>query len=161
MYRVGTARSPFLLSSSRCGTGYQRKFSFQLNPPQVMSDPVIYSNVSSLITSMMGHTTDFLQKPSFQIRITNFTNRQEWPKISYHTMIYKIMFLNIYHSANILFEKKYRFLYKVCQQKNQFVMYQTFNHLDCSLCCLFNMPIWNANLILRFKLSWPNKKLLR
>lgn len=39
---------------------YHRKLSFQLNPPQVMSEAVTYSNVSSEITSMIGHTTIFL-----------------------------------------------------------------------------------------------------
>lgn len=57
---TGSVRSPFRRSISLWGTGYQRKFSFQLKPPYVMSDPAMYSNVSSLITSMMGHTTVFL-----------------------------------------------------------------------------------------------------
>ena len=39
---------------------HQRKLSFQLKPPHVMSDAVTYSNVSSEMTSMMGHTTVFL-----------------------------------------------------------------------------------------------------
>lgn len=59
-YLTGSVLSPFLRSISRCGTGYQRKFSFQLNPPYVISEPAMYSNVSSLITSMMGHTTVLL-----------------------------------------------------------------------------------------------------
>lgn len=59
-YLTGKVLSPFLLSISRWGTGYHRKFSFQLNPPYVISDPAMYSNVSSLITSMIGHTTVFL-----------------------------------------------------------------------------------------------------
>lgn len=61
-YLTGSVLSPFLRSISLCGTGYQRKFSFQLNPPYVISEPAMYSNVSSLITSMMGHTTVFLCK---------------------------------------------------------------------------------------------------
>lgn len=59
-YLTGRVLSPFLRSISLCGTGYQRKFSFQLKPPYVISEPAMYSNVSSLITSMMGHTTVFL-----------------------------------------------------------------------------------------------------
>lgn len=39
---------------------YHLKFNFQLNPPQVMSEAVIYSKVSSEITSMIGQTTVFL-----------------------------------------------------------------------------------------------------
>ena len=39
---------------------YHLKFSFQLKPPQVMSDAVTYSNDSSEITSIIGHTTIFL-----------------------------------------------------------------------------------------------------
>ena len=58
---TGWDLSPPRLSNSLCGTGYQRKFNFQLNPPHVMSDPVMYSNVSSLITSMIGHATDVLK----------------------------------------------------------------------------------------------------
>lgn len=54
---TGNVLSPFLLSISRCGTGYQRKFSFQLKPPYVMSDPTMNSKVSSLMTSIMGQTT--------------------------------------------------------------------------------------------------------
>lgn len=57
---VGLLLSPPLLSSSLWGTGYQRKFSFQLKPPQVMSEPVMYSNESSPMTSMIGHTTAVL-----------------------------------------------------------------------------------------------------
>lgn len=53
--------SPFLLLVSRCGTGYQRKFSLQLNPPQVMSEPLIYANELSSITSIMGHTAALLK----------------------------------------------------------------------------------------------------
>ncbi len=59
-YLTGRDLSPFLRSISLCGTGYQRKFSFQLKPPYVISEPAMYSNESSLITSMMGHTTVFL-----------------------------------------------------------------------------------------------------
>lgn len=59
---TGSVRSPLRRSISLCGTGYQRKLSFQLKPPYVMSDPAMYSNVSSLITSMMGHTTVLLQQ---------------------------------------------------------------------------------------------------
>lgn len=40
---------------------YHLKFSFQLNPPQVMSEAVTYSNVSSDITSITGQTTVFLK----------------------------------------------------------------------------------------------------
>ena len=36
------------------------KLSFQLNPPQVISLAVIYSKLSSEITSITGHTTAFL-----------------------------------------------------------------------------------------------------
>ena len=36
------------------------KLSFQLKPPQVMSEAVMYSKVSSEMTSMTGHTTAFL-----------------------------------------------------------------------------------------------------
>ena len=36
------------------------KLSFQLNPPQVMSEAVMYSKLSSEITSITGHTTAFL-----------------------------------------------------------------------------------------------------
>lgn len=39
---------------------YHLKFNFQLNPPQVMSEAVMYSNVSSDMTSMIGQTTVFL-----------------------------------------------------------------------------------------------------
>lgn len=56
----GMVLSPPLLSTSRWGTGYQRNCSFQLKPPYVMSDPVWKAKLSSLITSMMGHTTFFL-----------------------------------------------------------------------------------------------------
>lgn len=66
-YLTGSVLSPFLRSISLCGTGYQRKFSFQLNPPYVISDPAMYSNVSSLITSMMGHTTVFLWNTNTQV----------------------------------------------------------------------------------------------
>lgn len=38
---------------------YHLKFNFQLNPPQVISEAVIYSNVSSDITSIIGQTTVF------------------------------------------------------------------------------------------------------
>lgn len=78
-YRIGMARSPFLLSSSRFGTvylkgnhsnlgrnsqvnAYQRKFICQLKPPQVMSEAVTYSNVSSEITSIIGATTRVLKR---------------------------------------------------------------------------------------------------
>ena len=62
-YLSGSDRSPLRRSNSLCGTLYQRKFIFQLNPPHVMSDPVMYSNVSSLITSMIGQITiDLRQK---------------------------------------------------------------------------------------------------
>ena len=60
----GRLRSPCRLSTSRCGTGYHLKLSFQLNPPHVMSEPVMYSNVSSLITSMIGDTTERLHTPT-------------------------------------------------------------------------------------------------
>ena len=60
-YLTGRVRSPLRRSISLWGTGYQRKLSFQLKPPYVMSEPAMYSNVSSLMTSMMGHTTAFLQ----------------------------------------------------------------------------------------------------
>ena len=59
---TGSVRSPLRRSISLWGTGYQRKLSFQLKPPYVMSDPAMYSKVSSLITSMMGHTTVLLQQ---------------------------------------------------------------------------------------------------
>ena len=36
---------------------YHLKLSFQLNPPQVISEAVTYSNVSSEMTSIIGHTT--------------------------------------------------------------------------------------------------------
>ena len=42
------------------GTGYHLKLSFQLKPPHVMSLPVMYSKVSSLMTSIIGQTTVFL-----------------------------------------------------------------------------------------------------
>lgn len=61
---TGSVRSPLRRSISLWGTGYQRKLSFQLKPPYVMSDPAMYSNVSSLMTSMMGHTTVFLEEQS-------------------------------------------------------------------------------------------------
>lgn len=54
---TGRDRSPCLLSTSLWGTRYQRKLSFQLNPPQVMSEAGMYSKFSSLMTSMMGQTT--------------------------------------------------------------------------------------------------------
>lgn len=60
-YLTGSVLSPLRRSISRWGTGYQRKFSFQLNPPYVISDPAMYSNVSSLMTSMIGHTTAVLK----------------------------------------------------------------------------------------------------
>lgn len=62
---TGKVRSPLRLSISLWGTGYHLKFSFQLKPPYVMSEPAMYSNVSSLMTSMMGQTTAFLQ--SYQL----------------------------------------------------------------------------------------------
>lgn len=40
---------------------YHLKFNFQLKPPHVISEAVMYSNVSSDITSIIGHTTVFLQ----------------------------------------------------------------------------------------------------
>lgn len=43
------------------GATHHLKLSFQLKPPHVMSDPGMYSKVSSLMTSMMGHTTLVLQ----------------------------------------------------------------------------------------------------
>lgn len=61
---TGRVRSPLRRSISLWGTGYQRKLSFQLKPPYVMSDPAMYSNVSSLITSIIGHTTVFLEDQS-------------------------------------------------------------------------------------------------
>jgi len=39
---------------------YHLKFNFQLKPPHVISEAVMYSNVSSDITSIIGHTTVFL-----------------------------------------------------------------------------------------------------
>lgn len=39
---------------------YHLKFSFQLKPPQVISEAVMYSKESSDITSMIGHATVFL-----------------------------------------------------------------------------------------------------
>ena len=66
-YFVGLLLSPPRLSSSLWGTGYQRKFSFQLNPPHVISEPVMYSKVSSPITSMIGHTTAVLQKQRLKV----------------------------------------------------------------------------------------------
>lgn len=53
----GAVLSLFLRCISLDGTRYHLKFNFQLNPPHVWSDAVTYSNVSSLMTSMMGHTT--------------------------------------------------------------------------------------------------------
>lgn len=43
-----------------CQHTYHLKFNFQLNPPHVMSDACMYSNVVSDMTSMMGHTTVLL-----------------------------------------------------------------------------------------------------
>lgn len=60
-YLIGTLLSPCRLSDSLLGAGYHLKFNFQLKPPHVVSPPGMYSNVSSLITSIIGHTTDFLQ----------------------------------------------------------------------------------------------------
>lgn len=54
-YIIGT-HSLFKL---KCDS-YHLKFSFQLNPPQVISEAVIYSKDSSEITSIIGHTTVFL-----------------------------------------------------------------------------------------------------
>ena len=59
-HRSGILRSPPRRFSSLWGTGYQRKLSFQLKPPHVKSEPVMYSNVSSLMTSMIGQTTAVL-----------------------------------------------------------------------------------------------------
>lgn len=39
---------------------YHLKFNFQLKPPHVISEAVMYSNVSSDMTSIIGHTTVFL-----------------------------------------------------------------------------------------------------
>lgn len=64
-YSIGAERSPLRRCISRVGTVYQRKFRCQLKPPHVMSDAVTYSNVSSLITSMMGATTRFLKGEIF------------------------------------------------------------------------------------------------
>lgn len=40
---------------------YHLKLSFQLKPPQVMSEALMYSKVSSAITSMIGQATVVLQ----------------------------------------------------------------------------------------------------
>jgi len=47
------------LKEKICHT-YHLKFNFQLKPPHVISEAVMYSNVSSDITSIIGHTTVFL-----------------------------------------------------------------------------------------------------
>ena len=54
---------------------YQRKFSFQLKPPHVMSDAVTYSKVSSDITSMIGQTTAFL------LRAISFSKGSNQPSV--------------------------------------------------------------------------------
>src|SRR6218665_3787624 len=66
-YLMGKLRSPPLRSSSRVAAPYHRKLSLQLNPPQVISNPMMYSNESSLITSMIGQTTDVLQVTQLMI----------------------------------------------------------------------------------------------
>ena len=49
---------------------YHLKLSFQLKPPQVISEAETYSNVSSEITSIMGHTTrDLKQKKTLILEI--------------------------------------------------------------------------------------------
>lgn len=53
----GAVRSLFRLDISLDGTRYHLKLSFQLKPPHVWSDAVTYSKVSSLMTSIIGHTT--------------------------------------------------------------------------------------------------------
>jgi hypothetical protein len=47
-------------SGEKTNKTYHLKFSFQLKPPHVISEAVIYSKVSSDITSIIGHTTVFL-----------------------------------------------------------------------------------------------------
>ena len=39
---------------------YHRKFNLQLNPPHVISEALVYLNVSSFITSIIGQTTRVL-----------------------------------------------------------------------------------------------------
>ena len=80
---TGSVRSPLRRSISLWGTGYQRKLSFQLKPPYVMSDPAMYSNVSSLITSIMGHTTVLLRQSQ--------TRRRQYGSMRKHSQI-KLLF---------------------------------------------------------------------
>lgn len=57
------------------------KLSFQLKPPQVMSEAVTYSKVSSEMTSIMGHTTRVLGgvgKGVYYMRCNESSSTKDW-----------------------------------------------------------------------------------
>ena len=55
-YLIPAVREPLLLFSYS-GTAFHLKLRFQLKEPRTLPDEYVYSKVSSLMTSISGHTT--------------------------------------------------------------------------------------------------------